>query len=239
MTNWFLVTSAMNVDYGIFSLQEKYEQTCITIDSIRKYCPEAKIILLESSPQKLPDYRMDHLREITDMYIDFSGDDIIQSMHKTLLVGAIKSLSEAYIVGSFLSMQNLVKEKDRVFKISGRYFLTDDFDLRFHENQKEKIVFLTKKPYTQYHGVESGKDIETISPFQYSTRLYSFCGSLTKYFANKCFNIFTFFQEKYGVDFYSDLEHAMYRFTNHDLVVEINPIGVSGYAADRIFKAKE
>lgn len=239
MTNWFLITSAMNVDYGIYSLQDKYEQTCLTVSSIRKYCSDAKIVLLEASPSRISDDRLNHLREITDMYIDFSDDPVIHSMHNSLHVGAVKSPGEAYILGSFLSVQNFIKVDDRVFKISGRYFLNDDFNLSFHEEQKGKMVFLTKEPYTQYYSVESGKQMDPIAPFQYKTRLYSFCGSLSKYFAEKCFTILSFFKKEYGVDFYSDLEHAMYRFTNHDSVVEVNPIGVSGYAADRDFKAKE
>lgn len=239
MNNWFLITSAINVDYGVFSFQEKYEQTCLTIDSIKKYCPDAKIILLEASPQKIPNEQMKVLRKMTDMYIDFSGDSTVQSMHKTLNVGAIKSPCESYILGSFLSHQNFIKENDRVFKISGRYFLNEKFDLNFHKKQKEKIVFLKKEIYTQYYSVETGIKMEPISPFQYKTRLYSFCGSLTEYFSKKCFSIFSFFAEKYGINFYSDLEHAMYRFTNHDLVVEVENIGVSGFAADRHFMANE
>jgi hypothetical protein len=239
MSNWFLITSAINVDYGIYTLQQKFEQTCETIESIRKYCSDAKIILLEGSPKKPEENVYNHLREITDMYIDFSNDVVVQSMHRDLNTFAIKSPGEAYILGSFLSAQNFIKETDRVFKISGRYMLDENFDREFHESQKVKIVFLKKEPYTQYYSVESGTKMEPIAPFQYKTRLYSFCGSLSKYFTQVCFDTLNFFCKNYGVDFFSDIEHAMYRFVNHDLVVETDVIGVTGYSADRDFKPKE
>lgn len=239
MSNWFLVTSAINVDYGIYTLQQKFDQTCETIESIRKYCSDAVIVLLEASPKKVEKEHYDHLRKITDMYIDFSVDPVIQSMHNSLNIFAIKSPGEAYILGSFLSAQNFIKDTDRVFKISGRYLLDENFDVEFHTKQSGKIVFLKKEPYTQYYSVESNKKMDPIAPYQYKTRLYSFCGSLTKYFAEKYFHILRFFQQNYGVDFFSDIEHAMYRFTNHELVVETNVIGVTGYSADRDFKPKE
>lgn len=239
MSNWFLITSAINVDYGIYNLQQKFEQTCETVDSIRKYCSDAKIILLEASPTRIDGERFEHLRKITDMYIDFSGDEFIQMMHKNFNTFAVKSPGEAYILGCFLLKQNFIQDDDRVFKISGRYMLDENFDKQFHEKQVGKIVFLKKQPFTQYYSVESNKKMDPIAPYQYKTRLYSFCGSLSKCFSEKCFNIVNFFRDNYGVDFFSDIEHAMYRFTNHNLVVETPVIGVTGYSADRNFIPKE
>lgn len=239
MSNWFLVTSAINVDYGIYSLQQKFEQTCETVESIRKYCSDAIIVLLEASPEKIKEEHYEHLRKITDMYIDFSGDKVIQRMHDNLNIFAIKSPSEAYILGRFLSVQNFIKDTDRVFKISGRYMLNENFDKEFHERQSKKIVFLKKEPFTQYFSADTKKKMSPIAPYQYKTRLYSFCGSLTGYFAEKYFVILKFFKENYGIDFFSDIEHAMYKFTNHKLVVETDVIGVTGYSADRDFKPKE
>lgn len=239
MSNWFLVTSAINVDYGVYTIQQKFEQTCKTIESIHKYCPGAKIVLLEGSPQSPEKSIHDYLIENVNFYMDFSNDEAIQAMHKELQIFAIKSPSEAYMIGSFLQTQNFIKENDRVFKLSGRYMLDENFDKSFHEEQKRKFVFLSKTPYTQYYSVDSGINLDPISPFQYKTRLYSFSGDLSRYFSGVCFEIFKFFQKEYGVNFFSDLEHAMYRFLNHDLVIERDVIGVTGYYADRDYINKE
>jgi hypothetical protein len=231
MSNWFIVTSACNVDYGVYSLEEKFHQTCLTIESIRKYCPGAKIVIIEASPTSLPDDKKYFLHWASDVYIELAGDPKIMSMHKELNTFAIKSPSEAYITGMFLSRQNFIKENDRVFKISGRYVLTDNFDLSQHQ-EKGKFVFKTKTPCTVYYDVNTKEDLEPVAEFQYKTRLYSFCGSLIPHYAEKCSKMLEFFYEYYDGRF-TDLEHVMYRFMEHSLVKEIDMIGVRGSMVDR------
>lgn len=237
MANWFIVTSACNVDYGVFSLEEKFHQTCLTIDSIRKHCPDSKIVILEASPNSLPNHRRSFLHWASDLYIDFAGEPKIMTMHQSLNTFAIKSPSEAYITGLFLENQNFLKEDDRIFKISGRYFLTEEFDIKQHQ-EKGKFVFKTKEEKTLYYDERTQKNYESVSDYQYKTRLYSFCGSLIPYFSNKCFDMLNFFHEYYNGKF-TDLEHVMYKFIDNDLVKEIEKVGVGGPMVDRVGVIKE
>lgn len=231
MSNWFIVTSACNVDYGVYSLEEKFHQTCLTLDSIRQYCPDSKIVLLEASPTSLPDSKRGFLHWASDVYIDLAGDSKIMAMHNNLNTFAIKSPSETYITGLFLQRQDFLKETDRVFKLSGRYVLTDKFDVTQHQN-KGKFTFKTKEKCTVYYDVNTKENLEPVSEYQYKTRLYSFCGSLIPYFGKVCYDMLEFFHEYYDGRF-TDLEHVMYRFMNHDLVKEVDTIGVKGSMVDR------
>lgn len=237
MSNWFIITSACNVDYGIYSLEQKFHQTCLTIDSIRKYCPDNKIIILEASPISLPNNKRNFLHWAADVYVDMSADEKIQWMHKELNTFAIKSPSEVYILGSFLEAQNFIKETDRVFKISGRYILTDKFDLTKHQ-EKNKYTFKTKEQSVTYYKEGTQEEYPKYTDYQYKTRLYSFCGSLIPYHSNKCLEMFEFFTQIYGKTF-TDLEHAMYKFLDHNLVTEIETIGLAGYMVDREGRIEE
>lgn len=231
MSNWFIITSACNVDYGVYSLDDKFHQTCLTIESIRKYCPDSKIVILEASPTSLPDYKRNFLHWASDVYIELAGDPKIMLMHKTLNTFAIKSPSEVYIMGLFLKKQNFLQENDRIFKISGRYVLTENFDLSQHQD-KGKFTFKTKEKCTVYYDVNTKENLPPVAEYQYKTRLYSFCGSLVPHYAKKCDEMLEFFHEYYDGRF-TDLEHVMYKFLDHDLVKEIDMIGLRGSMVDR------
>lgn len=231
MSNWFIVTSASNVDYGVYSLEEKFHQTCLTIDSIRQYCPDSKIVILEASPFSLSNDKRDFLHWASDVYVDFAGDPKVMAMHNSLLTFAIKSPSESYILKTFLERQKFLKDTDRVFKISGRYVLTEKFDLSRHQ-EKGKFVIKSKEKATVYYDVNSKQNLEPVAEYQYKTRLYSFCGSLVPYYAETCGKMLEFFHEYYDGRF-TDLEHVMYKFMDHSLVKEVETIGVCGSMVDR------
>ena len=45
----FLITSALNPSYGVFASGDRVKQTKLTIDSIKKYAPDADIFLADIS----------------------------------------------------------------------------------------------------------------------------------------------------------------------------------------------
>ena len=63
MSDWFIVTSACNVNYGIFDTDQRFNQTIDTINSIKYFCPNSKIILLEASPITLSKEKQDILNK--------------------------------------------------------------------------------------------------------------------------------------------------------------------------------
>lgn len=237
MSNWFIVTSACNVDYGIFDRDQRYLQTVQTIESIKRFCPYSKIVLLEASPESLSQENKNNIKKFIDYFVDYSTDPLILQLHQQLSIPFLKSVSEAYIVGSFLQYQTFISSKDRIFKMSGRYCLNNLFKEEEH-NKQGKYVFKQKQTAVQYFDPNSNKILETVSAFQYKTRLYSFCGSLIEYHSHICMQIFKFFYECFSKNHFTDIEHLMYKFLNHELVEEIHTLGIEGLMIDRreVFK---
>lgn len=232
MTNWFLITSAINVEYGIFDNDKRFSQTLATIASIRKYCENSKIVLLEGAPNALTEEQNGILLNTCDIVIDFSQNDLIQFAHRTQDIDTLKHPCELFLLGSFMKQQDFIEDSDRVYKISGRYFLNSNFNSSLHAAAKEKLMFGQKFKSCGYYDVKSGDTMPAITDFQYRTRLYSFCGSLREYMTNKYQEMFDFTLNLYNSGGFSDVEHIMYHHLDKEKVIEIKPIGVSGAFAD-------
>jgi len=123
-----------------------------------------------------------------------------------------------------------MNDNDRVFKISGRYRLSDKFNIELHNT--DKAVFGPKFKSCMYFDQQTGKNYEPLTEWQYRTRLYSFPGSMIPYMKNKYYDMINFFWELYKTSF-SDIEHVMYKFMDHDKVLEIDKIGLTGIFAER------
>lgn len=125
----FLVTSgiylkaAKKVSYGgarsVFTPEERAEQTLRTIESIRQRAPGARVILIEGGLyEDLPG----NLAQKADKYIYLGNKKIVRRAFDS----TSKSLGETVIL---LYAAKYLVDYDFYFKISGRYFLTEDFDI--------------------------------------------------------------------------------------------------------------
>ena len=55
---------------SVFTRDERFEQTKNTINSIRKYCPDAKIFIIECSNYETNKSQLDYLKENSDYFIN-------------------------------------------------------------------------------------------------------------------------------------------------------------------------
>lgn len=232
MNNWFLITSAINVQHGVFDEQKRFQQTLVTIASIRKYCKNSKIILIEGSPNVLTAEQINVFENTCDIVMDLSQDQLIQFAHQTQDIETLKHPCELYLLGSFMKNQNVIQENDRVYKISGRYYLNSKFNSDLHIASKGKIIMGHKKKSYAYYDIKTGDQMPAITDYNYKTRLYSFCGSLSEYMKNKYQEMFDFILPFYDTGGFTDVEHMMYKFLDHDKVIEMEPLGVSGIFAN-------
>lgn len=209
----FLITSALNPSYGVFSLQDRLEQTKGTIKSIREHVPEADVFLVDVSVNKLPDDVKAQIVPTVNYYMDLSDNETM----KQLSLGQAKSQSEAYMTLCFLDalkVNNLVEKYDRIFKITGRMELYEGFDISSYVNLKGKYVFQKRvatwmsTPYKECTHL-------------YNTRLYSFCSSLLDTHIQTLSGIFEYLN-------YVDLEHAMFARVPTELVVEFDKVYSKG-----------
>lgn len=236
MNDVFLITSALYTPYGCFSFEERLEQTINTALSIRQRVPNALIYLLEGGTTELKIKLREKLLEHYNDVIDFSNHDSIVKAHQFstdsvghTIKGPIESLmlAEACKMLLFTGKPNI--DVQRVFKVSGRYELTDDFNLLDHHNAKGKYLFLNKAKAGQLATV--GKPLMIFSEFCYETVMYSFCGSLLEKAYYNYSNIFNNILDVYSTQNYIDVETMTYiTVSTHD-VFEISTIGLTGKLA--------
>jgi hypothetical protein len=102
---------------SVYTYQQRFEQTLETIESIRKHLPNTDIILAECSPDS--DY-MKELEKRVDMFINTYPNDLI-------LNGRHKGICEAQLMLYVFDRVDL-SQYQNIFKMTGRYKLTDRFD---------------------------------------------------------------------------------------------------------------
>jgi hypothetical protein len=224
--NIFLVTSGIHGPYGVFSPKERIEQTIKSAQSIRTRISDSHILLLEGGTTSLSTEEYSELSKYFDEIQDYTSDPIIQFAHKMHReeVISLKGPCEAKLLWNACATLKAT-QSDRIFKLSGRYYLNDDFDLAKHTEQLGKYVFLEKHPGEKYN------KLVPATPYQYKTRLYSFCGSILDKGTSYYKQIFDGIVHNYSNGTFIDIEHMMYKTINPNLIIGINPIGVSGLQA--------
>lgn len=173
----FIITSALRVNSGVLVTSGRFSQTLETIQSIRYRAPGATIILADSSEYALEPEQCAEISAKVDMFIQLGqsnpGIQISGRLQRTTIwleheKNLQKALCETYIlINAFMNILTISRSATlkRIFKISGRYKLSEGFDLNFYEDPsfKGKFIFLRRKRET-YGGC-------------YETRLWSVCES--------------------------------------------------------------
>jgi hypothetical protein len=146
MDNLVLITSVINtpnkpLSYtntrSVFSRKERFEQTKQTIQSIKAKIPNNKILLVECTD----------FNEEEKLYFEKECDYILNLWNNKELHSTIFGISKALGEGT-LTIQAILYIKENnicynnLIKISGRYWLNDNFDYAIFNNQS--IIF--RKP---------------------------------------------------------------------------------------------
>jgi hypothetical protein len=146
--NLTLITSVINtpelpLSYiktrSIYSREERFEQTKQTIKTIREKIPDNKILLVECS--QLTPEETDYFTKHTDIFLNIfnTGDrPLINRMFtpsKAMGEGTMTIYALHYLFSNNVSYCNF-------FKISGRYWLTDNFNYKTFNNKKIVAKFI-------------------------------------------------------------------------------------------------
>lgn len=140
--NCFIITSVIypkekKLSYSavrsVFSPEERSTQTLITIESIRSKVPEAKIILVEAGLKKdLPFAVADKVNQYIyigdNFWVRKSCDSKLKSLGETIMLVYAKS--------------KIPQDSQFYFKISGRYFLNEDFRIGDWENNGVTLFYV-------------------------------------------------------------------------------------------------
>lgn len=133
MTDLVLVTSIINtpnkqLSYSkirsVFSRKERFEQTKKTIQSIKEKIYNCKIILVECTDfnEEENNYFKDNCDYLLNLWNDKNLHDYIFGISKSLGEGTMTIKAIQYI-------QELNLEYNYLYKISGRYWLNENFTL--------------------------------------------------------------------------------------------------------------
>lgn len=152
---WVIVTSVIKptmkrLSYAqtrsVYAVEERVRQTQRTIQSIRQYFPGVKILLLEAGVDEGVIHSLAALVE-RSVYI---GD---HRLVRVAVDSRFKSIGEAIML--LVGWQFFSKDAPILLKMSGRYCLTDQFDLQKWGETKQMVVYPIRDQYisTRLYGV--------------------------------------------------------------------------------------
>lgn len=237
MKNIVLLTSAVYTNYGIYKPAERIKQTLETAKSAKKYIPGAVVILVDNSKtdvQNDTSAEFEELIDLVDYYIDNSDDEDIKYFHANVTnydigknameaLGIMKALT--YIANDE-DMKKVLADADRIFKLSGRYQVTEKFDITKFDNADTKDKYVFKKAQPSWINPQD-TGVNTLL----QTRLWSFTPSLFLATIDLYKNIIENMVNLFNQGKYIDNEHSMSKFIPKDRLVELDIVGLQGNIA--------
>jgi hypothetical protein len=224
----FIVTSAINSRFGIYTPEQRFQQTLDTLVSIYAHVPDAKIVLMEVTGVPLTDAQRRALSDVSNVFLDFTEEPDVQALyHSTDNWDIVKNKTEIMCFGSALKLlkeDGDLKDVDRIHKISGRYLLNDRFDPELYEKNPGKII-IGRKHASQF------PEHLTQQPWQYMARLWSWPSDMTDEIIDVYDKSLDHFNERVANGGYTDIEHVLARFLNPDDVLEVDEVGIEGTIA--------
>jgi hypothetical protein len=212
MKNLVLITSIINtpniqLSYGVrsvFTSEERFQQTKKTISSVKEKIPNCKILIVECS--KLTDEQNNYFNTNCDFFLNLIENkeavNNIYSISKSLGEGTMTIHALEYLSQKTIYFDNF-------FKISGRYWLSDNFNFKNFNDDKTVIHYI-------------------------DGNINNVCTSLYKLHKNNINNFYEFLTSK--IDLMNSCigyEILFAMFLNFNIhrsdIIHLNKIGVNGY----------
>ena len=223
----FLITSAINTKFGVFDSQQRLQQTIDTIQSIRSRVADAKLFLLEMAAIPLSEDQRNQLMPLVDNIIDFTTDPSVKELYNsTDNWDVVKNVTEVMCFRQALvrlTDANQLDDCQRVFKISGRYTLNDNFDIAYYDQYSVQSHYVISASRGSQFSLAT-----TNVARQYMSRLWSWPTTLTKEIVGVYGNCLMLMQTRLLNNGYCDIEHALYNFLDQNKVIELPVIGIQG-----------
>lgn len=144
--NLVLITSIINIVNNPFSYSktrsfcnstQRFDDTIKTIDSVRKYIPDSQIVFIDCSflspeQESIIKSKVDYF---LNYYYNLYVRKNVQSSNKALGEGTLTIKAIEFIITRKLNFSNF-------FKISGRYWLNENFNFSDFDNDKIMIRYI-------------------------------------------------------------------------------------------------
>jgi hypothetical protein len=223
----FVVTSAVNSKFGVYSPEERLAQTVITLQNIRFRVPNVKIIVMECAGTALTDSQSNTLEQHCDLLLDFSRDPDVLAIYQSDNWDVVKNSTEIMCFAKALRMcqdDGDFANLDRIHKMSGRYILKDKFDINTYEEYPDRII-IGPKNKSQFPFQVTGIEL------QYMARLWSWPANCTERVIQVYNDSLAYISQRISQGGYADIEHVLYKFLPPELIQELPVLGVEGCIA--------
>ena len=151
---------------SIYSRQERMKQTINTITSIRKYIPDAHIVLLDNSVFNILEHNI--LEQLTDTFINITDNNVLNYFTDVFEYKAFGEICQTLQFFELFLNEDYTKIKN-FFKITGRYGINEEFDYEQYNNDlnifKKHLSIKDKEYYyTCFYKLDKSilKEIQTL-----------------------------------------------------------------------------
>lgn len=157
LNNLFCVISAIGNGYGVFTYKQRLEQLISTIESIKIRAPNSDIVIYDASEDSLPSEDISLLSSMVNKLVLLADDKYINFLkYKSLDPSPNKfekkTVGEIQAMCWFLTdLKSSGKQYNRVFKLSGRYQLSKNFNLDFYDDKSNQCIMLNKEDWYGKH----------------------------------------------------------------------------------------
>jgi hypothetical protein len=138
------------LSYGtrsVYTSQERFEQTKITIQSAKEKIPNSKIFLVECSD--LNEQETNYFLQNTTYFLNLYDTNLRNNMHspsKSLCEGTMTICGLQFLLQNNIAYDNLIK-------ISGRYYLSERFDFSNFMNDDIVIKYISNDANNVFTGL--------------------------------------------------------------------------------------
>lgn len=243
----FLIGSALKHfqenEFSAFTEHERFNQTLKTIECVREKVPNSYIVLFECSHDSIDEKQKDILKEKTDLFLEFYNEPIMKLLYENLqekpdLIVYVKSLLETRgLVNTLYEIEkhNLFNDSQRIFKLTGRYLLNDDFDIKDYESKFLEGKYLIKKYDYLPEENENFDETELDNVYSYLygakgmmvTGLFSFDRVLFQEIKQSLEKSFVYMEKMIQYTCGTDVEHSLYRFLNKKHIISVSNLGLT------------
>lgn len=144
--NLIIITSVLNISKNelsyyhirsVFDIYQRYDQTLKTIESIKKYIPNYYILFCESSDLTNYNDILENIQNEVNVFLNFNENNNIKNEVNSKYKGSGENSIMLEAI-NYINNENLVF--DNVFKISGRYYLNDNFNFELFNNNYNQFT---------------------------------------------------------------------------------------------------
>lgn len=215
---WFINHALKVNQLSVYNNEQRFEQTIETINSINNHCPNNKVFIFDSSPEK-PD--SSYIEELCCRGISFYyyGDNLEVNEYSRL---GHRSIAECITFISFLDwfkQQNYTAK--RIYKLSGRYRINENF-IHNDETYKDSFVFAEALDSWMPEQMQRFAKVNKLLRLRFWHMDYNLLDTFQKELKNILHDCMTF-----GID----VEHSYYKNLHTYKTIELDKIGVCGNIA--------